>query len=145
LLYHYGHHAAWEQGLACARKILDLDPLREEIHREMMRLYYKSGHRALALKQYEKCRENLASELDILPMEETQILHAQISQNAGGELTGSNSQLDLVTARKLLSQLRRNIHDFEKSTEMLRRSAKSLEKAITDWKLESGGQIADDG
>jgi DNA-binding SARP family transcriptional activator len=42
LLYHYSHHAAWEQGLACARNILNLDPLREEIHREMMRLYFRN-------------------------------------------------------------------------------------------------------
>jgi DNA-binding SARP family transcriptional activator len=138
LLHHYSHHAAWEQGLACAQNILNLDPLREEIHREMMRLYFKNGQRALALRQYEKCREILASELEVLPMEETQILYAQISQKTGGELAISDPQLDLITARKVLAQLRRNIHDFEKSTEMLRRSSKNLEGAIKGRKLENG-------
>jgi len=138
LLHHYTHHAAWEQGLACAPNILNLEPLREEIHREMMRLYFKNGQRALALRQYEKCCETLASELEVLPMEETQILYAQISQKTGRELPPSDPQLDLITAHKLLSQLRSNIHDFEKSTEMLRRCAKNLEGAIKGRKLENG-------
>ncbi len=138
LLHHYTHHAAWEQGLACAQNILHLEPLREEIHRELMRLYFKNGQRALALRQYEKCRETLASELDVFPMEETQILYAQISQKTGGDLAASDPRLDLITAHKVLAQLRRNIHDFEKSTEMLRRSAKNLEGAIKGRKLENG-------
>jgi hypothetical protein len=71
-------------------------------------------------------------------MEETQILYAQIYHETGGELTASDPQLDLITAQKVLSQLRRNIHDFEKSTEMLRRSAKNLEGAIKGRRLENG-------
>jgi len=138
LLHHYTHHAAWEQGLACAQNILNLEPLREEIHRKMMRLYFNNGQRAQALKQYEMCRETLASELEILPMEETQILYAQISQKTGGEIAASDPQLDLISAHKVLSQLKKNIHDFEKSTEMLRRSAKNLEGAIKGRKLEKG-------
>ena len=138
LLDHYTHHAAWEQGLACAQNILNLEPLREEIHRKMMRLYFKNGQRAQALRQYEKCRETLASELDVLPMEETQILYAEISQKTGGDLAASDPRLDLITAHKVLSQLRRNIHDFEASTERLRRSAKNLEVAIKGRKLENG-------
>lgn len=139
LLYHYSHHSIYEQGLACARNILNLDPLREEIHREMMRLYFRNGQRALALRQYEMCRETLASELDVLPMEETKILYTQISQKTGGEhLPPSNPQLGLISAHKVLAQLRRNIHEFEKSTEMLRRSAKNLKGVIKGRKLENG-------
>ncbi len=134
LLQYYSHHVAWEQGLVCAQNILNLDPLREEIHREMMRLYFKNGQRALALRQYEKCRETLASELDVLPMKETQILYHQIFQNPGGELPPFDPHLDVITAHNILAQLRRNIHDFEKSTEMLRHSAKNLEGALKSRK-----------
>jgi len=143
LLHHYTHRAAWEQGLACAQNILNFEPLREEIHRKMMRLYFKNGQRAQALRQYEQCREILASELDVLPMEETQILYAQISHKTGGELEASDPQLDLITAQKVLSQLRKNIHDFEKSTEMLRRSAKNLEGAIKGRTIESGCRMTE--
>ena len=143
LLHHYTHRAAWEQRLACAQNILNFEPLREEIHRKMMRLYFKNGQRAQALRQYEQCREILASELDVLPMEETQILYAQISHKTGGELEASDPQLDLITAQKVLSQLRKNIHDFEKSTEMLRRSAKNLEGAIKGRTIESGCRMTE--
>jgi DNA-binding SARP family transcriptional activator len=136
LLQYYSHHHAWEQGLACAQNIINLDPLREEIHREMMRLYFKNGQRALALRQYEKCRETLASELDVLPMKETQILYHQIFQNSGGELPASDVHLDVFTAHKVLVQLKSNIHDFEKSTEMLKSSAKNLEGALKSRKSE---------
>ena len=130
LLHYYSHHSAWDQGLACAQNILNLDPLREEIHREMMRLYFKNGQRALALKQYEKCRDTLAAELEVSPMEETQILYARISRRKDRELPPSDAQLDIATAHKVLIQLKRNIHDFEKSTELLKQSAKKLETAI---------------
>ena len=143
LLHHYSHHNSWERGLTCARNILNLDPLREEIHREIMRLYFRNGQRSLALRQYEECRETLMAELDVLPMEETQILHAQISQNSGAELPPIDPQLDLINAHKLLAQLKRNIHEFEKSTAMLRRSAIKLEGAIKGRKTEGGGQNSD--
>jgi DNA-binding SARP family transcriptional activator len=130
LLQFYRHQQAFEMSLACCHKIIDLDPLREEIHREMMRLYYRNGQRALALRQYEKCRETLALELGVAPMEETQILYAQISKKTGGGLPPLDQQLDLITAHNILAQLRRNIHDFEKSTDMLRHSAKNLEGVI---------------
>ena len=130
LLHHYSHHNAWDKGLACAKNILNLDPLREEIHREMMRLYFKIGQRALALRQYEKCRETLAFELNVSPMEETQILYARISQKNRGQLEELEAPLDINLAQKLLSQLKKNIHDFEKSTAMLKRSAKDLEEVL---------------
>ncbi|CAB1062410.1 hypothetical protein D1BOALGB6SA_7187 [Olavius sp. associated proteobacterium Delta 1] len=132
LLYHYSHHAAYEQGLACARNILNLDPLREEIHREMMRLYCRCGQRALALKQYENCLETLTSELGVPPMEETQFLYNQISQRAGN----SGSQGDIVSTQQALNQLQQTLQNFEKSTEQLRRSARNLERAIMGQKSE---------
>lgn len=74
------HHArgAYAEGLAAGQKLLAHDPLREEIHREMMRLYLKTGERALAVRQYHLCREILADELSILPMAETEALYQQI-------------------------------------------------------------------
>ena len=45
-----------EASLEYGKKILQQEPLREEIHREMMRLYSQAGQRALAIQQYEICR-----------------------------------------------------------------------------------------
>jgi DNA-binding SARP family transcriptional activator len=72
---YYGLH---EKSLTYGRHILEVDPLREEIHREMMRLYAENGQRALAARQYKSCCEVLRVELDIQPMAETQALYAHI-------------------------------------------------------------------
>jgi len=80
LMGYYRRHAAFAESLACGERILRLDPLREEIHREMMRLYLDNGQRAHAAQQYEHCRQALAEELGMTPMEETQAVFAQIAR-----------------------------------------------------------------
>jgi len=79
LLEYYKRQGAYDRSLDYGEKILAADPLREEIHREMMRLYLLTGQRALAVRQYEICRSSLSTELDVLPMEETQALYEQIA------------------------------------------------------------------
>jgi DNA-binding SARP family transcriptional activator len=78
LMAYYKQHHAYEAGLVCGRKILYHDPLREEVYREMIRLYLASGQRPLAIRQYQICQEVLHKELGIPPMEETQALYTQI-------------------------------------------------------------------
>jgi DNA-binding SARP family transcriptional activator len=65
-----------------AQKILDRDMLREDIHRELMRLLLSNGQRALALRQFERCRDSLRRELAIQPMRETMLLYQQIAAHA---------------------------------------------------------------
>ncbi len=74
----YASRNDFEQSIALAHEILRWDPVREEIHRTLMRIYWESGQRTLALRQYAKCRDLLAQELDIPPLEETQHLYQQI-------------------------------------------------------------------
>ena len=83
LLQFYDFHHAYEKAIGYGQRILDLDPLREEIHREMIRLYWENGQRAMAVRQYEICRVTLDKELGISPMEDTQRIYTQI-------LTGPN-------------------------------------------------------
>jgi DNA-binding SARP family transcriptional activator len=78
LLQYYAFHGAYEKAIAYGQQILYLDPLREEIHREIMRLHLVNGQRALAIRQYEKCYAMLATELGIAPMEDTQAMYKQI-------------------------------------------------------------------
>ena len=82
LLHHYSQTAALEPALRCGRQILVLDPLREDIHRAVIRLHVRNGHRALALKQYESCRAALEEELGVEPMEETRALCAELLAGA---------------------------------------------------------------
>lgn len=78
LLTHYSNAAAHDDALRCGQQILALDPLREDIHRELIRLHLQRGHRALALNQYERCRAVLDEELGVEPMAETRALCAAL-------------------------------------------------------------------
>jgi len=105
LLEYYKLHGLYENGLACAQQILNLDPLREDIHREMMRLYLENGQRALAVRQYEICRKMLDTELSISPMEETQALFTQIFSKAHGGQLPMNSR-EQISFDQVIGQLR---------------------------------------
>lgn len=78
LLSAHSETGALEPALRCGRQILALDPLREDIHREVIRLDVRYGYRAMALKQYECCRAALEEELGVEPMEETRALCAEL-------------------------------------------------------------------
>ncbi len=71
------------EALALYRKIIERDPLREEVYREMMRIQGRIGDRSGAIKTYEQCVHTLNNELNLVPSEETRILYQQI-------LTGNN-------------------------------------------------------
>ncbi|MBX2997892.1 MAG: hypothetical protein KF893_05230 [Caldilineaceae bacterium] len=59
------------QAIAYTRRLLALEPWREEAHRRLMRLLAASGQRAAALAQYESCRRVLDEELAVEPDAET--------------------------------------------------------------------------
>ncbi|MBI2876773.1 MAG: GAF domain-containing protein [Candidatus Tectomicrobia bacterium] len=67
-----------ERGVKHLRHALRIDPLREEVHRELMRCLWAAGRRDEALRQYEICRGLLERELDISPLPETRQLVQQI-------------------------------------------------------------------
>lgn len=68
----------WNKAICHAHLLLQHDPLREHIHRELMGLYYQVGDRPAAIVQYASCAKLLRQELDIEPMRETQALLQQI-------------------------------------------------------------------
>jgi TolB-like protein/DNA-binding SARP family transcriptional activator/Tfp pilus assembly protein PilF len=69
---------AHDQAGAIARRLLALDPLREAAHRALMQIYAAQGQTALALKQYQLCRDALQHELGIRPEAETDRLYRSI-------------------------------------------------------------------
>jgi len=121
LMRYYRHHGAYEQGLQYGKKILAADPLREQVHRELILLYLESGQRALAIQQYEVCRRILADELGIEPMAETRHLYEQMMGTGTAVspqpfASGAGPQkLDL-----LLSQLNTAMRDLDAAREQLR-------------------------
>ena len=74
--------AATQQGedaMATARRLLDMEPSREESHRIVMRLHAAQGERSLASRQYQVCRDSLHRDLGVKPDEETERLHREIT------------------------------------------------------------------
>lgn len=67
--------------LDAARRWLALDPLREEAHRQVMRLYAWSGQRNAALRQYRECMRILEHELGVAPLAETTELYEAIKEH----------------------------------------------------------------
>jgi predicted ATPase/DNA-binding SARP family transcriptional activator len=61
-----------------AKQQLDLDPWREEAHRQLMKSLAFDGQRSAALEQYEICKRILAQELDVEPGPEMRELYEQI-------------------------------------------------------------------
>lgn len=73
----------WHRSTQIAEMLLSHDPLREDAHRNLMRIYAQRGRRNLALRQYQLCREALAHELGVPPEPATEQLFQEIqSQEA---------------------------------------------------------------
>jgi DNA-binding SARP family transcriptional activator len=75
LLVHYERDRNPETAIRMAQRLIALDPVREEGHRALMRLYDRQGQRGAALRQYQLCAEILRRELDMEPEPETRRLH----------------------------------------------------------------------
>ncbi len=121
LMQYYKFHKAYEKSSAYGQQILNLDPIREDIHREMMRIYLESGQRALAARQYGICQLTLIKELGISPMEETQMLYRQIfpESHKNHIPLASEESLNLEQA---LGELRQISHTIELARDQIQQT-----------------------
>lgn len=69
---------AAEAEIGSLRRILSLEPWREETHRQLMMTLADAGQRSAALRQYEACVSILAAELSVPPGAATTQLYQQI-------------------------------------------------------------------
>lgn len=67
-----------EESIGCLRRALRVDPLREELHRQLMDCLHRAGRRDEALRQYETCSRLLRQELGVCPLPQTEDLHRRI-------------------------------------------------------------------
>jgi WD40 repeat protein/DNA-binding SARP family transcriptional activator len=70
-----GEYAA---GIESANRWLQLDPLRERAHQQMMLLLAYNGYMAAALEQYDACQRILDEELGVSPSDKTVALYERI-------------------------------------------------------------------
>ena len=67
--------------LRLARRLLQLMPWHEQMHREVMVLLARQGQRTAALRQYELCKEMLWEELGVEPSAVTEALYHRIADS----------------------------------------------------------------
>ena len=82
LAHFHTNLANYPIAIAYARRQLDLDPLQEGAHRQLMRLLTYQGKRSAALAQFQSCQRILNEELGVDPESKTVHLYQQIKDNA---------------------------------------------------------------
>jgi DNA-binding SARP family transcriptional activator len=65
-------------GADVARRLVDLDPVNEAAHRQLIVAYARAGQRGHALRQYLACRRALVAELGVEPGEATAALQRRV-------------------------------------------------------------------
>jgi TolB-like protein/Tfp pilus assembly protein PilF len=91
---------AYDEAAVAARRLLALDPLREVAHRALMRIYAEQGQTALALRQYQLCRDTLQGEIGTEPEVETEQLCRSIRENR----TVGRRALDHAPAKQVVAE-----------------------------------------
>jgi predicted ATPase/DNA-binding SARP family transcriptional activator len=89
LLGAYGQAGRHADAEPIASRLIEIDPLAEEGHRALIRSYLAGGKRAMALRQYQRCRDILARDLGVEPAAETKALMRMAAEPAPGEPASS--------------------------------------------------------
>ncbi len=74
----YTQQASYQKAIDCFQDLLEFEPTREAIYRDLMRLYTQIGQRHHALSLYQKASKILWNELNVEPDSETKTLYEAI-------------------------------------------------------------------
>lgn len=106
LMRYQGFYGGYDRAIALGQEVLRREPAREEVHREVMRLYLETGQRSLAARQYELCRGAVRRHLGSEPTPETRALYEGAVRGAGlsgvrpsGAFDGLVDRLDAAIRR----------------------------------------------
>jgi len=127
-LYHLtlAHAAAsnWPLVLEWGRRLNREEPLREDVHRLLMRAHAFAGNRALAIAQYQLCQTVLRADLAVEPMPETQELYRSlVAAEASPAPAAPPLPSPLASARRRIARVRRALAS---SQQQLDRALESL-------------------
>lgn len=125
LMRYYRRHGRYEDCVTCGKQILQTDPLREQIHRELILLYMENGQRGLAIHQYETCRQTLKRELGIEPMTETSLLYRQLMEHKRPFSTPL-STTPSPAIDQLMTQLKQAMTDLENAQTQIQQIQQTL-------------------
>ncbi len=80
LTAHYAAGGDYHHAIAACERMLDVDPLLEQVHCDLMRFWHRLGNRAAVEKQYRTLTRLLTEELNADPMPETQALYMELTR-----------------------------------------------------------------
>ena len=86
LVANYREGARYPKAREMARRVIGLDPMDEDTHRELMLLFHLEGNRSAALAQYQAVHNILRAELGISPEGRTTDLWRYIRSRSGGAI-----------------------------------------------------------
>lgn len=66
----YQKESQWDNAIVFLKKLLEIDPLLEDVHLQLMQVYYNKKERGKAINQFHQCTKILSAELNISPMPE---------------------------------------------------------------------------
>ena len=120
----------FEAGLGFGAQVLRSDRARERTHRQVMRLFYLSGDRTGALRQYDRCVSALHEELRVEPGQRTKELHHQILEDTfdSAESVPASAGAQLLFADRL-DQLHSMLTQL---SEHVSEDLDALDHALTD-------------
>ena len=98
----------FDEALSFGRRLLERDPLREEVHRALMLCYLNLGRYAQGVRQFQECARLLQAELQTLPMPETIALYQQLIEARMWATASSEGQTEELSA-----ELRRAFAEFQ--------------------------------
>lgn len=78
LMHYHQAREEWNEAISLGQRLLGTDPLREHVHRDLMRCFLQQGNRGAALRQFTHCERLMRAELDVEPMQETRDLRDRI-------------------------------------------------------------------
>jgi TolB-like protein/DNA-binding SARP family transcriptional activator len=94
LLRHQQQQGEREAAIQTALRLLTIDPLQEDVHRGLMRLYHEVGNAARALRQYAACEKALRKELGVEPEDATKELRRTILRSRNASPSKADHELD---------------------------------------------------
>lgn len=120
-------HQLYTKGVAYGQDILRYDQARESTHQQLMQLYYLSGDRTDALRQYDRCAAALKREFNLSPSRETVDLYEQIRLDQLVEIDGSPDLAKRRTNDRPETDL---LHDLYRQLGQIQASLSSVQRQV---------------
>jgi len=122
LMYCHIRLQDYDKAIEFGQIILEIDPLREEVHHALISCYGRLGYRAEALAQFQLCTHYLMHEVQVLPMPDTVLTFQQAMAGCANNYLDTQSSELLKPAHRALAQFQQAGNELHKILSEIDRS-----------------------